>query len=294
MIGHATSDRTCLPARDPAAAQALAEAVAGSSRSWRRPWRVRLEQLPLADPVAQLLAARLPGGAVVEGDACAVLDFDQGRDADTYERKSFRRNLRGGRNRLDRDGREWTIRRIDDPLAIEAALDDILALRRARDHNLGRRSDVDDLAGERRWRELVRAHASAGGAEVVELSVDGALGAYAIAFLDRGRYRLWDARIASDLRRYNLGHLVAQELLHSALVHEDIDELDLGRGAQEDKRMLASRLEERSDLVAASSAWARLILDAPGRLRWRAAQFKNRHPPLRRAWARVKQLTMSR
>lgn len=294
MIGHGSSDRTCLPVRDQAAAEQLADAIVAAAASWRRPWRLHLEQLPTDDPVAHVLVERLPRAQLDDGDECPVLSFDRGRDPGAYVRRGLRRNLNGARNRLERDGRDWSVHRSGDPTEIQAALGDILDLRRARDGELGRSSGVDDAAGEQLWRELVSEHARAGEVEIFLLRVDGRLGGYSIVFLDRCTYRLWDSRIDSEFSFYSPGHLLAEAMLHAALSHDQITALDMGRGTQADKRLLAPENEERLDVVATSSAWVRFVLEAPGRARWRLSQFKDRHPLLRRTWVRWKRWRMGR
>ena len=76
-LGHGTSDRgVSFPARNAAAATALADAVAGALRALPGPWALVVEQQPAADPVPALLAARLRVARVSAGDGCPVLRID--------------------------------------------------------------------------------------------------------------------------------------------------------------------------------------------------------------------------
>ncbi len=77
--GHEESDRGALPALDRPAAEALAVAVAAHLRTGRRPWTLRVEQLPAADPVALALRQRLPAARVEVGDGCPQTPFQDDR-----------------------------------------------------------------------------------------------------------------------------------------------------------------------------------------------------------------------
>jgi len=80
-------------ARDDAMAELLADAVVGLLRSLRGPWSMRLDGLPLGDPVARALAARLPASLlrnrrsrVLVDDLDAVGDVRRTRNAAELER----------------------------------------------------------------------------------------------------------------------------------------------------------------------------------------------------------------
>ena len=77
-----------LPARDEELAARLADGIAGFLTSLRRPRQLRLAGLPLGDPTARLLAARLPDGVLATGRTAALVD-----DLDDAERSSEPRVL---------------------------------------------------------------------------------------------------------------------------------------------------------------------------------------------------------
>lgn len=293
-VGHGVSDRFCLPSRTEDAAVSLADAIVQASESWKKPWRMRIEQLPRADRVARALSDRLPIGEVIPGDECPVRPLDDGRELDTYASSGLRKQVRAGRNRLTTDGRTYEVRCHSDLAGIEASLDRVRDVHRKRDHELGRPSDLDLPHGLRLWDALVLEHARAGEVEVVLINIDDELAAYGVVLLDGAVYRVWDARIDSRFGRYAPGHLLGHAMLEAALQHDDITCFDWGRGTESYKRLIAPDLEERDDLHAWSSSLTRRISEAPGRSRRRLSALLDRHPRLRRGWVWLKQHTIAR
>ena len=293
-LGHGTSDRASLPAVDADAATALVEGIVDASRSWKRPWRLMVEQLPVGDPVAHGAAAALDCAEVLPGDPCPVLRLEKGPDPEAYESKSMRKQVRQARNRLETDGRELAIERRTELAAVEASLDELEALHRGRDHALGRKSALDDERGRGFWREITLHHAARGEVEVVRMTVDGNLAAYDIAFLDPPRYTVWDHRIDVEFGRYFPGHLLARAQLDGVAAREDMATLDHGRGDEPYKQLMSDDKEEYEELAAWSSPTARVVLEAPHHMRRRMASFADRYQVIRRAWVWVKQRTVAR
>ena len=294
VLGHGESDRSCLPALDADAARALADAIATEARSWKRPWRLLIEQLPVGDAVAQALVSTLPFAEVRPGAPCPMLRFDRGREPELYETKSMRKQVRQARNRLETDGRTLAIDHLSDAASVIAALDELIELHRARDHALGRRSQLDDEEGLAVWRELVVTHVERGELELARMMVDGELAAYEIALIDPPRYTVWDHRIGVDYGRYFPGHVLARAQLDAVFTHEAVSTLDFGRGDEPYKQLMADVKDEREHLVAWSSSAARFAMETPRRARQRAAEFADRHPPVRKAWIWIKQHTVAR
>jgi len=293
-LGHGTSDRSRLPALDDKAAAALVDAVVEQSLTWKWPWRFVLSQLPAGDPVAHGLAARLRCAQIVPADPCPVLCINRGREADAYESKSMRKQVRQARNRMETDGRELAIDRRMERAAVEPALDELIEMHRTRDHALGRRSALDDKSERAFWRELVLDHAERGELEVVRMTLNGELAAYDVAFVDPPRYTVWDHRIGVEFGRYFPGHVLSRAQLDAVVGREEITILDHGQGDEPYKQLMSDARDECEELVAWSSPGARAVLDAPHRARQRAAAFADRHPPIRRAWVWLKQRTVAR
>ncbi|MGY2084945.1 GNAT family N-acetyltransferase [Blastococcus sp. SYSU DS0539] len=70
-----------LPARDDDAAAALADGVVGFLDSLRGPWALRLTGLPLGDPTARALAARLPTAVLATTRSTLLVDELDGAGA---------------------------------------------------------------------------------------------------------------------------------------------------------------------------------------------------------------------
>jgi CelD/BcsL family acetyltransferase involved in cellulose biosynthesis len=272
----------------------LVNAIVDESRSWKRPWRLMVEQLAAGDTVAREVAAALDCADVLPGDPCPVLRLEKGPEPEAYESKSMRKQVRQARNRLETDGRELAIDRRTEPAAVEATLDELEALHRGRDHALGRKSALDDERGRAFWREITLDHADRGEVEVVRMTVDGSLAAYDIAFLDPPRYTVWDHRIDVEFGRYFPGHLLARSQLDGVASREEITTLDHGRGDEPYKQLMSDDKEAYEELAAWSSPTARVVLEAPHRTRRRMATFADRHQPIRRAWVWIKQKTVAR
>jgi CelD/BcsL family acetyltransferase involved in cellulose biosynthesis len=259
-LGRGPSDYTFLPARDAAAGQRLADGVVAGLGALRRPWRVRIEQVPVNDPVATAIAAGLRVAAVVPGDPSPIVELRPGTSADDYMSSRMRRSVRTAVNRLARDGRRAEYVHERAPAAIGAFLPEVERVWRERDQALGRRSDTDDPAGLGFFLAAVQGLAEEGEIELTVLLIDGAMAAFAVCLLDDRAHRVWIPRIAPEFGVYNPGHLVNRSLVAQAL-ERGCDQLDWMRGEEPYKLETATTAIEHEHLLAWSSPAVRSVTE---------------------------------
>lgn len=278
------ADHARLPAYDGAAAQVLADALVHLLAT-RRPWRLALDQLPADDRVIAALAARLPV-RVLPGTPCPYVDLAHDVPLSAQLSKNGRSNLRNGRNRLDTDGRQarasWTV-----GLDALALLPEAQALRRARDHAVGRSSQLDTRAGLAFHTAVATGLAGRGKLESLRYEVDGELAGYIMLARDGEVLRVWDGRVAPGYERYGLGWLTHCEVLEHALADPGVVRLDWLLGEQENKQRSATGSADAVHVRAESARWLaeaeRRVAGVRGRLLVRARSLV---PPERRAAAR--------
>ncbi|MDQ1446365.1 MAG: hypothetical protein QOI20_2829 [Acidimicrobiaceae bacterium] len=293
-LGHGTSDRSvCFPSRTPAAAIALAAAVADALSREHGPWSLVVEQQPADDPAVVALARLLRPARAEAGDGCPVLRVE-GRALSDYSTKKTRRDVRQARERIEAEGRTVSVDRLVDRTAIERALPEAIDLHRRRDHAAGRRSDLDHPARRAFYERAVALHAERGEVELWLVRIDGVLAAYDVAFIDGRAYRIWDGRIAPDLTRFAPGHLSRQAIVERALADPGIDQIDWMRGVQSYKQELARSVDATVQLRAWSSPAAEAVLDLPRQARLTFAHARDEHPGLERTWMAVKERTVLR
>jgi len=225
----ATVDGHCVAvtSRNGAATTALAEVLRDQVRRRQDAGRrVALGPLvadenawQLADALTGLLTARLcPPVPVVTRDARTA--------ATAYLSDNMRRTLRKATNRLLSDGRSTTT-------VFSADLDEILPVvpfmlqaHRERDHEGGRRSPLDDAAGEAAWRRRLTLLLGAGLLETALLRIDGEPAAYVLALPDVPSYRILEGRFATRFARYSPGRLLEAAGLQRTLDDPRFTELD--------------------------------------------------------------------
>lgn len=251
-LGQGRNDRTRLPVLDGAVADALAERVAATMRRCPRPWSLHIEQLPVDDPFGAALAAHLPAAVLLPGGSVPGVRFGDHLAPEDHLSKNLRRQLQKSRNRITTDGlrAEIEFTRLRPTLA--AHLDEIEAVHRARDHAVGRVSDIDDDAARALWRGVITAHIARDEVEIATLRLDGALSAYVISFLDHTTYRVFDGRFETQWSRYSPGRLLEVETLGRALADPRFDRLDWMNSISPEKLISANSLEPTMQLVASS------------------------------------------
>ena len=290
LAGDGPSDYGRLPACDVAAAAALSDGILSVlARLWG-PWRLRLAQLPLADPVATALRDALPGARLEPAQACPAMAFGADRAPERHISAKVRRGARRGRTRLEEAGVEVYVERVRDPVKVRRLLPELVALHRSRDRALGRRSDLDGLSRRAFYVDVVRALADAGQLDIWALRLDGAIGAYFVGVLDGSSYRTLDARIADLWPSASPGQLLRTEMITGVLADPTVAELDWMRGEQRHKMSDATHVVPAEHLLAESSPWLTMGLRQCNALR---QEVRDRIPSQARQWIRSRRGVVS-
>lgn len=262
-LGFGRNDRARLPAVDGEAAGLLADLLVGELGALDVPWTLRVEQLPVDDPVAAALAARLPFSAVLPGgDVPHVRMLPEVETPEAHLTKNMRTSLRKAANRLASDGHRLELARTSTPDGVLAQLDEVAVVHRDRDRAQGRQSDLDSDEGASFWRDVLETHAARGEVELTTLRAEGALVAYVLAFLDGNAYRVFDGRFSSEWARYSPGRSVEVSALGRAMADPRFTVLDWMNSVAPDKLVAANGVEPTQHLVACSASLAKVPLQA--------------------------------
>jgi CelD/BcsL family acetyltransferase involved in cellulose biosynthesis len=283
-LGHAMSDLCRFPAVSPESASMLAQCIVRQLRATPGPWWLRVEQLPVNDPVADAIARMFPSAALTPGDPCPVVRFDRGRSLSAYVSPKNRQNSRTRMNRLHRAGKMVTFAHVRDPGEVAAHLPAMERIRRERDHSLLRPSNLEDPRFAAFWRRTILGLARRGEMELTVLSVQGELIAYVVGLLDGSSYRTWDTRFSPDWNKFSPGRLANEAALQSALADDRFNEFDWMRGAEQYKLAFATHGVPSEHLVAWSSSISRAGFEAARRMKGAAKDIRDRHQWLQIAW----------
>ncbi len=266
-MGHGASDYGRLPARDPASAACLAQAVVAQLHAFRGPWSLHLGQLPVDDPVARGIAGHLLWANITAGDVSPVLRFGPDRSLRAYISRNHRKNTRLAINRVRKAGLTMAIECLQDPGEIGRALAEATRVRRQRDTAAGRPNKLDDPRYAAFREAVILKLAARGEIEFTTMRVGGDLVAYNVALLDGHACRLWDGRFAPPWSHYYPGQLVINAVLERTLTNPRFTEIDLMRGGLHYKERLANELVAAQTLVAWSSPIVQTVFGWTGLLK---------------------------
>jgi CelD/BcsL family acetyltransferase involved in cellulose biosynthesis len=253
-MGHTSSLYAGLPARDPAAAKALANAIVDALDGLAETWALELEQIPEDDPTVRHLSGMLDNGQLLPELRVPRVVFSSAHNADQVLSKSKRKQLRKARNRIEQAGLEMVIA-FDRGRAISAELiDEVETVHVSRDRHHRRNSDLDRPAEREFWRRVVEGGNEEWEIEIATLRLDGELAAYAVAILDGDTYRIYDGRMATEWQHYSPGRLVESAALSRALSDQRFTVLDWMSGIAAEKLLTTNFAESRLRLVATSGS----------------------------------------
>jgi diguanylate cyclase len=250
--GHGWPAATRLPARSPAGARLLADAIARQVRGSHLPVRLELEQLVDGDPVVHLLLRRLPGAELQPTLWVPQVVLDPEQPFEAYLSKNLRRQLRKASNRAEADGRRLDVRFQRDYGDVAALLPRLEEIHMRRDHSTRDGSDLDQPQNRRFWQAVILDSAREGKVEVGTLHLDGELAAYVVALLDGDSYRIFDGHFDSDHARYSPGRLIEAAALERAAGSKRYRRFDWMTGVAADKILAANTAEVRMRLVTAA------------------------------------------
>jgi Acetyltransferase (GNAT) domain len=226
LAGAGSGHRTALLADGADAAARLGRDLAELFSARAGSWRVDLGPLEPGSPVVAELTDSLPGLAVDLVEAVPVVVRTGSAVAEDYLPTGVRRTLRKASNRLDRDGRELTVRFSRDRNRVVRMLPTLEECHRDRDHARGRVSDLDDAEGRLLWHARMRGLAEVGVLELATARIDGQLAAYVLGVVDGTSYRVLEGHLVTEWARYAPGRLLETAVLQRMLDDESLQCLD--------------------------------------------------------------------
>ena len=289
MIGDGVSDYTRLPARSEHDASVLAGQIAEHLGSLRSPWTLALRQLPPNDPGARELVARLGHGSL-RGGGAAPRTAITSRQSSHYLSRSYRKNARNRFNRLTAAGHRPRVEFVHEPEQVQAVLDEVVRVCRARERQMMGRSHLDDPRQERFFRSVAISLAEQGSLELALLVADDRIAAYQLHLVDRGVYRAWNGHHDPAWGRFSPGHVLDHQVFERVLADASFHEFDWMMGTLPYKLRSATHLAAAEEVVAASSPMTAMAAFGPRRLRQRAVAIAREDERAARVVDRLRQL----
>jgi CelD/BcsL family acetyltransferase involved in cellulose biosynthesis len=251
-IGDGVSDYACMPARTQQDAIGLADFLVDHLEQLRAPWSLALRQLPPGDAVAGRLAARLRFVRLQDAQPAPRTKITD-RDLAAYLSRNYRKAARNRFSRLQRAGHEPEVEILRKPDAVEAELDEVVAICQTREREMAGRSHLDDPRREQFFRAITLALAEQGSLELSLLRADDAIIAYQLNFLDGSTYRTWNGHHDPSWSDFSPGHILDYRVLERVVNDEDFDEVDWMAGMESYKFRAATHTVGTQELLAWSS-----------------------------------------
>jgi hypothetical protein len=218
-VGH----RGALLADDRLWARRLAIALSHALPTGTSGWAVELGPLEADSPALDGFLAGFPQLVCTEVDPIPLVRREPGLDeAADYLEPAMRRTLRKATNRLATDGRAIEFRFTRSYSEICDLIPAIEICHRNRDHDRGRRSDLDDEETLTTWRRRLADLAADGLVELATAHIEGALAAHVVGIRDGYTYRVLEGHFVTNWGRYAPGRL-----LEAAVVQRMLDEPEM-------------------------------------------------------------------
>ncbi|WP_436699582.1 GNAT family N-acetyltransferase [Nocardioides sp. BYT-33-1] len=249
LLGGELNDYGQLHYEHPAAATALAAALADWVEREHAVWSLELAQLAADDLVLPALVARLPRARVVPGPPIPQI---RGIGTTYAVSRNRRRKANNALNRIAADGRRAEQLVVRDPAQLERWLPVVIDVRRQRDHACGRRSHLDD-PGVRAFHEsFVRDLCATGSLTLDLLLVDGLVAGYGMVVAESGVHRVFDGRVADGLEHYRGAVVCDLAATARAAADPTVTTFDWLRGRTDGK--FGNHEEHRVGVLATSGA----------------------------------------
>lgn len=252
-MGHGTVACTRLPSRSERASRMLTKGIAQQLTELGR-WTLNFQQLSEGDPVAKLLAQQLPNAEIAPDLWVPQVLFKGTEGLDDLLTRNMRRQIKKAWNRIESDQRTVEVSVARSQYEIEALLPKMEAIHIGRDHDAGRRSDLDDPKVRELWRRIVLAHTESGQVEVSLMMIDGQIAAFVIGLVDEAAYRVFDGHFDSAFRRYSPGRIIESVVVERSLLDPRFVGVDWMAGAAVEKILTSNHNDGRIQLVASSQA----------------------------------------
>jgi hypothetical protein len=267
-LGHTTLDRSPIISRTADDADELADAVVTALGSLRRPWTMHLRQLPTGDAFTLHLASRLPAVEVRAAEERPVVLVKGPLEGRRVTSRNLRQAEAKARNRISRAGLAFDVRWLTDFGEIAPRIPEIRSVHRARDLQLRGHSLLDDREEGPFWAALLHRHREL--LELLEVRLDGELGAYVLWIRNGGARLVLDNRVSPRWTTYSAGLIANNVALRAAAADPAIDVLDWGTGVQRYKLQSANKVVPHEQLQGWSSPATRRALMARRRVAYRA------------------------
>ena len=247
-----------MPIASPAVAYRLAHAIHAELRAWSGRWKLRLTDLPVADPVVDALAQLLPETEREHAEDEPCLCFDGQSPVNHYLSRNVRSAVAKARNRVAAAGHGIDLHWWHTPDRIAARIEEIVDVRSARSRQLHRAtSSGAELAT---FTGTIVNQARAGRGRLLEVRIDDQLAAYAMCFLTGGRLWVYSNVVSPDFTRFSAGTIANAEVVRYAHDEPAVRSLSWGRGVQRYKMSGPVTLIGCQALTAWSSPATRQLL----------------------------------
>ncbi len=239
-------------ARTTVVAEILAQGIADLAFNSNGPWELQINQIAGTNEVIEALGHRLPSTTTVQELSVPQVLLTPGVRIETLLSKNMRKQLRRGYARLETQTKGWKVDFHRGTDSIMALLPEIEAIHLARDHAQRSRSDLDDALERRFWQETVVTHTYTDELELATLSVNTAIAAYVISFIDTSAYRVLDGRMNGAFAEFSPGRILETATLERAIADDTFDTFDWMTGVAPETILASNHWQTRTMLRASS------------------------------------------
>jgi diguanylate cyclase len=225
-VNNQLSNVASVFARNHAAADAIAQGIAGLVSGLTDSWTMDLHQIAGQNAVALALKKYLPNIDTIEELSVPQVSLSTNVVLEKLLSKNMRKQLRRVRTKLDTDAPDWRLDFHRGTASILALLPEIESIHIGRDHAQRSVSDLDDALERRFWHESVVAHTYTDELELGTLTINGSIAAYVISLVDGQSYRVLDGRMNGAFAEFSPGRVLETATLERALNDDSFQVFD--------------------------------------------------------------------